>query len=136
MKIIIRKILFNNKNGSDKIWGYATIHSDSERPLDRSDFYKKENWDYAYCMKEDVVSFWGKRVGPWSIKPLLLSEAMRKGDLKLNNLYVHDMEERNSGLYGYPNYQEAISKSIEKSLTFNITSFDQDFLNFLSSKRS
>lgn len=136
MKIIIRKILFNNKNGSDKIWGYATIHHDNENPLHYYDFYKKENWDSFFCMEQNVVSFWGKRVGPWSIKPLLLSEAMRKGDLKLNNLYVHNMEERNSGLYGYPNYQEAISKSIEKSLTFNITSFDQDFLNFLSSKRS
>lgn len=136
MKIIIRKVLFNNKNGSDKIWGYASIHHDNENPLRYYDFYTRENWGYASFAKEHVVSFWGKRVGPWSIKPLLLSEAVRKGDLKLNNLYVHDIEERNSGQYGYPNYQEAISKSIEKSLTFNITSFDQDFLNFLSNKRS
>lgn len=136
MNIIVRKVLFNNKNGSDKIWGYATIHHDNESPLRYYDFYRKESWDYLYCMEEHVVSFWGKRVGPWSIKPLFLSEAIRKGDLKLNNLYAHDTTERNSGQYGYPNYQEAISKSIEKSLAFNITSFDQDFLNFLSNKRA
>lgn len=118
MKVVVRTLLYNSANGSDKVWGLASVLSDNESNEDKYPFRKPEPYP---------LSFWGKKSGPWSIKPIFTYDAYLKVDEKKRKGYK---------IISDSDLESKISESLSKLIVMKITSFPEDFIDFISKKEA